>query len=399
MNDAVKVTIVGGGSSAHLLIPLLDTSGLKVSILTSRPSEWDDTIYVDYCNENNEVLERFSGRLDKVSGNPKDVIPQADVVILCMPVYQYRSALKRIAPHVSSDRETFVGTVYGQGGFDWMLREAFSGYKCKHVVGFAVGLLPWICRVKEYGSVGITYGPKHKNVVALTDKNKFDWLNDKVLRKMSEEHFGSGEFLLSDNFISLTLSVDNQIIHPSRCYALSGLSEVWADLEDVPFFYRDFDDESAAVLRGVDLEYTQIRKSIRERFNGLDYSDMLDYLSLERLSYGSSNTDIKKSFVESSTLGAIKPPLIKRGGGYYIDSEHRFFLDDINYGLCIAKWFAEKLGVSTPCIDSIVEWVEIVRGVSFSSGEDENAGRMIRDDLGTPSCYGIESVEEALGLI
>ena len=43
-SENLTVTIVGGGSSAHVLIPLLSSSGYAVNILTSRPDQWSENI-------------------------------------------------------------------------------------------------------------------------------------------------------------------------------------------------------------------------------------------------------------------------------------------------------------------------------------------------------------------
>ena len=78
----------------------------------------------------------------------------------------------------------------------------------------------------------------------------------------------------------------------------------------------------------------------------------LDYLALERLSYQSENSDIRDSFATSATLGAIKPPTLQQeDGNWAIDTNHRFFTDDIGYGLCITKWVADQLGLTVPTID------------------------------------------------
>eukprot|EP01083_Nonionella_stella_P255948 877840_1 len=92
------------------------------------------------------VKKRFTGTCKRDS-DPSQVVPDADAIILCMPVHQYRSALKRIAPYINKGkREVFVGTIYGQGGFNWMVHEVEREHKMTNVVTFAVGLIPWICR-------------------------------------------------------------------------------------------------------------------------------------------------------------------------------------------------------------------------------------------------------------
>ena len=51
--------------------------------------------------------------LEKISDNPNDVIPTADFIILCMPVSKYRVALDNIAPYVNTDKDIFLGVIYG----------------------------------------------------------------------------------------------------------------------------------------------------------------------------------------------------------------------------------------------------------------------------------------------
>lgn len=71
-----------------------------------------------------EVLNTVKGSITTISSDPAKVIPQADIIVLCMPVHQYRDALNRLAPYVSrKKKDVFVGTVYGQAGFNWMVHE------------------------------------------------------------------------------------------------------------------------------------------------------------------------------------------------------------------------------------------------------------------------------------
>lgn len=105
----IDVTVVGGGNSAHVLIPLLTATGHNVSLMTSRPDEWNEKIYCDLINMDGEVTKTFVGKCQKISKDPLDVIPNADAIILCLPVHQYRDALDRIAPHINKNKS--VSTV------------------------------------------------------------------------------------------------------------------------------------------------------------------------------------------------------------------------------------------------------------------------------------------------
>jgi len=241
------ITIVGGGSSAHALIPFLSDKDREIRLLTSKPKKWNRNINLEWRDSKNKVLKEFNGVLSSVSDKEEEVIVNSDVIIFCMPVYKYREALNNIGKYISDG--TTIGTVYGQGGFNFMVNEIKSKYNLKSIVTFAIGLIPWICRIKEYGKVGITYGAKSINIVTFDNIDKYYDLK-KLFNDMCFKWFHKGEFKLSDNFISLTLSVDNQIIHTSRLYGLfKRYGGDWDSLENVPYFYRDYDDLSAITLQ------------------------------------------------------------------------------------------------------------------------------------------------------
>ena len=61
-----QLVVCGGGNSAHTLIPLLNDSIFEVSIYTSRPEEWSETIELEWHNPNGEImgklLDNWKGR-------------------------------------------------------------------------------------------------------------------------------------------------------------------------------------------------------------------------------------------------------------------------------------------------------------------------------------------------
>ena len=209
-----RVTIVGGGASAHVLIPFLSGAGHSVQLLTRRPDRWSEEIRLELQTIDEEVERVFNGNLARVSAEPGEVIPSSDVVILCMPVCRYREALRQLAPHLARDREVAIGTIYGQAGFNWMTGEIEREHGLENLTTFAIGLIPWICRVREYGSVGVTYGCKAVNLVAVSPRDRFPALNTRFFHDVCARWFGRGAFELADSFLSITLSV-GQPDHPS----------------------------------------------------------------------------------------------------------------------------------------------------------------------------------------
>ena len=405
--ESLTTCIVGGGSSAHVLIPFLSENGHRVTLLTRRPKEWHQVIYCDVHNNEDGTVTTHAGTLDRASDDPADVIPDADFILLCMPVHQYRPALNRLAPFLHRTKTVYVGTIYGQGGFNWMVHndiEKQHGYT-NNIVTYAIGSIPWICRTQEYGLRVANYGGKKVNLIAVSPQSQFERLNHLLLQDISEKPLGKGKFRLTCSFLSLTLSVDNQIIHPARCYGLwlqNNCNGKWPSQEQVPFFYRDFDQRSADLLRRLDDEYTLIRNALRRRFPERDWKYMLSYLELERLNHHSTNVDILISLKGSQQLSKIQTPTVPGPDGVSrrLDVNFRFFTDDIAYGLLIAKWMAEKLDVATPIIDEVIVWAQNVRREYFINREGRIDTKWCLEQgkfyTGIPDGYGMTKLEQLL---
>lgn len=387
-----KVSIIGGGNSAHALIPLLSKANYKVNLLTRKPESWKQNIYLEYQSETGEVKEIFEGNLDIISNDPAKILADTDFIILCLPVSQYKNALDRIAPFIDKRKKIYLGTIYGQGGFNWMVDEIKRKFDLQNLVTFAIGLIPWVARIKSYGKSGITYGPKARNVAAVYPAEEFNTLKDTFFHDLCYKWFNTGEFYQAKNFISITLSVDNQIIHPSRMYGLFLKNpEGWIRKDQVPFFYKDYDDLSSELLKRLDDDYSKIREKITISNPNEDYRYMLDYLSLEVFSYNSTNKNIKSSFTNSKTLRLIETPVVRNNKNRLeLNKNHRFFTDDIFYGLCIAKWFAEQLSIDVPMIEEILEWAQKILEISLVK-----SGKLIDNctfngiEAGTPNKYQI----------
>lgn len=398
-----KLVICGGGNSSHVLIPFLRDSIFDLYVYTSRPNQWSNTIELEWQDASRRVLDVLSGTIVGASNNPKELFPQADYVVFCMPVHKYRVALHQIAPYLNKNKPVFLCTLYSQGGWNWMVNEIKKEYNLNNIITFAFGLIPWICRIKDYGHKGVVYGlSKKANFAAISPDCYFEQVTKELIEPVCWNSIVHERVEQSKSFISLTMSADNQIIHPSRCLGLYKVyGKEWDDRELVPWFYKDWDDLSSEILKAVDSEYTKIRNGFKSRYTEIDFSYMRDYLELERYGYDSNIDDIKASFTDFGTLDTIATPVTQNERGKWeIDRKHRFFLDDIFYGNCIAKWMAEQLNIETPTIDEILDWAQNARGERII----DKCHKLILDspDLckeyvtGIPSVYGFKSIDDCL---
>jgi len=291
--------------------------------------------------------------------------------------------------------------VYGQAGFNWMVHAIEKEHKLENTVAFAIGSIPWICRTKKYGKTVTNYGGKEVNTVAVTPADRFDKLNQIFLQDISVRPLGVGAFRQTCSFLCLTMSVDNQVIHPARCYGLwKRYGGKWASQQQVPYFYRDFDEQSAENIRKLDGDYTAIRQAIRKRFPDRTFKYMLNYVDLERLNHKSNHVDILASLRDSQQLASIKTPTIEtEQNEFVLNTKHRFFTDDIPYGLLIAKWLAEQLEVTVPFVDEVIMWAQTLRGERFLNDDGTiNRSYCLKDKCvcGIPESYGIDRFEDIL---
>ena len=90
----------------------------------------------------------------------------------------------------------------------------------------------------------------------------------------------------------------------------------------------------------------------------------------------------------------IDSPMIEVEGGYIPDKNSRYFIEDIQFGLCILKAFAELLNVNTPEIDKVATW-----GQNFLGKEYIVNGKLSGKDvseLTIPQNRGINTKEELI---
>ena len=154
-------------------------------------------------------------------------------------------------------------------------------------------------------------------------------------------------------------------------------------------------------MEGLDSDYSKIRETIKFRYPNKKFKHMVDYLTLEYFSHKYWSKDVKDSILSSETLHSITTPVVQNEKGTWeIDENHRFFLDDIYYGNCIAKWMAEQLKIETPTIDEILRWAQDVRNEKIIN--ENNQLIICSPDLtkpfksGIPTVYGFTRIDDCI---
>ena len=127
MEPVFQVTFAGGGNLACASIATIghNNPNWKINIMTRRPEAFNHEIVAYTAKSAWESKGNLVGRINKVSSDPKEVIPGSQIVIICSPAHTKPQILTDIKDHL--DDGCLLGSIFGQGAFDWQAQHALGG--------------------------------------------------------------------------------------------------------------------------------------------------------------------------------------------------------------------------------------------------------------------------------
>ena len=321
----IKVCICGGGSLGHVCAAVLASGGAEVRILSGHPGSWSGT--VEATDPDGKV---FKGPLACVSSSPEDAVKGADIVLLCVPGYLIEKTLRDIKPFIGN---AAVGTVVSSTGFFFFAHDLLGA----DAPLFGFQRVPYIARVREYGSSALLLGYKKSLLAALENLPLgFAKTLESLFRTPVE---------VADSFLQVSLTNSNPILHTGRLYSLFNGRENQV-LDHNILFYREWTDESSRILIDMDAEFFRLLDALDVKGipTLLEYYDSTDAASLTR---------------KISSIPAflnITSPMVQVPGGWKADFGSRYFTEDFPFGLRWIKELAEKNNIETPVIDKVYDW-------------------------------------------
>lgn len=327
----MNITICGGGSLGHVCVGVLSShSDVSVRLLTNHPEKWNSCITVMDING-----FQYNGKLEKITSNPEDVIPDSDMVLFCLPGFLIEQTLEQIKPFLNA--ATMVGTIVSSTGFFFFAHKVL-GEKAK-LFGFQ--RVPFIARVSEYGQSANLLG--YKSGLAIAAENIE---NKSAFVEFVSRLFKTPTNLLS-SFYEACLTNSNPILHTGRLYSM------WHDWDGTPYdhcilFYKEWTEDAARWLVNMDAEFMRLLDKLP--MNPKAVPPLLEYYE---------STDAKSLAAKLSSIKAfetIKAPMKETGKGWVPDFESRYFTEDFPFGLRFIVDLARKHGVETPKIDIVYEW-------------------------------------------
>ncbi|MCB9797209.1 MAG: NAD/NADP octopine/nopaline dehydrogenase family protein [Alphaproteobacteria bacterium] len=401
----MKVVLCGGSNGSHVLAATLGgRPDVDLHLLTRRPEAWQAQVS---CTEHVAPVEavpwlpwqRQREHVGTVTAHAWSAAPQvlvdADLVLLVGPVHAHRPMLERVLPHLRP-RPVLLGTLYAQGGFNWLVDDVAAqlGVDLSPVTRFGLQHYPFLCKADRYGQHAHLYGRFPALRMAATGDA------DAAARAL--------ESLLARpvtrlRWLSCTLTLSNQILHPAITWGL--LRERGADtrFEAPPPFYGSCTVEAAGKLAAL---IDEIRRLGRALDPGLEREIVGDPgvailmavqdrvpLRLHRRLAPLRDRAVKRMFAINQRLGPARLPTqpAPDGQGLVARVDSRFWLDDIPHGLCVLSGLAELVGLEVPVIRGMIREQQRWMGQRYLDAHDQ-----LVDPLTTsaPQRYGL-SLEQA----
>lgn len=329
----MKICICGGGNLGHVTAGFFAAQkDLQVSLLTTKPERWSQ--YLEVVDVNGKT---YKGKLEKISSEPKDVIPEADIILVCLPGFAIHDVLCNIAPNLNN--KTWVGTVVSSTGFFFEAMKVLP--KNQPLFGFQ--RVPFISRVINYGRVAELKGYKETLSVAVEQTDKRE-----EVRATLEKLFMTPTKLL-DSYYEVSLSNSNPLLHTARLYTMWKDWQPGMDYDENPEFYCDWTIEAAQLLIDMDEEFQELLRKI-----GLKEGSIPSVLKYYESSDAVSLADKLHSI--PAFKGISSPMIVNQFGKYEPDFSSRYFTEDFPYGMRFIVETAKAYNVNTPNIDKVYKW-------------------------------------------
>lgn len=335
----MNVLVVGGGNIGTLMAGGFSHKGHKVSVYTSRPEKWCKLIEV----YDEEKSSSYKAEISFITNDLKAAVNGQDVIFITLPSTAQEEFAEKLLPYVTKGIK--IGIVPGYGGSEFI----FSKHINMGAILFGFQRVHAIARLKEYGhSVRLTGHKAQLQVAAIPQNCTMD------IKEMVEELFEL-ETIALPNYLNVTLTPSNPILHTTRIYSMFKDYVEGATFTRNILFYREWTDEASRLLIECDNELQNICRKLKPM--------NLSFVKSLKVHYESNTVEeMTKKISNIKAFKSITSPMKEIDGRWIPDWQSRYFQADFPYGLFLIQQFGDIASVDTPYIDLIMEWFDTWNG-------------------------------------
>lgn len=327
----MNICICGGGNLGHVVSGYLGAkTNVNVGILTRHSERWTKQLEITLPDGSS-----VKGDLAVVTKEPQYIIPQADIVLLCLPGMYIRSEIEEIKPYLKPT--TIVGSIVSSTGFFFQTHELIPSQPT-----FGFQRVPFIARTEEYGHKAHLLGFKNSLNVVMENYADVEGLRSTL------EHLFDTPVNLLDSFYEVSLSNSNPLLHTSRLYTM------WKDWHEGIYypkqslFYEDWTVEAAQLYIDMDNEFQTLLRKLDVKEGAIP--PVLEY-------YESYDAESLCNKIKSiAAFKGIKSPMIETPNGWIPDTRSRYFMEDFGYGLKFIYQLVNCNSIESSNINKIYKW-------------------------------------------
>ena len=337
----MNVTVIGGGNVGTQLAVHCAAAGNNVTVYSSKPQLFGKHLTIS--NKSGRPL--LSADICRATADISEAVDNADMIIVTLPAFCMDDIAAKLLSYIRTG--LIILLVPGTGGSEFAFRE------CRRKGAVICGLqrVPSVARLVEYGKEVCAEGYRDCLYLAALPKEQTDKLCTIVSTFMSMECKPLPDYL------NLTLTPSNPILHTSRLRTIFKDYKEGRGYNSLPLFYEEWSDESSELLFEMDNEVQQLCALL----DGFD----LSYVKSLKIHYGCDLPSKLTAKIRSiSGFKGLKTPFKVIDGMLYPDLESRYFTADFPYGLAVIICIAELYGANIPKLRSVMEWYRSVCGCS-----------------------------------
>ena len=398
--------ILGGGNDAHIMASIMgsksnittnicSTFGNEMSILKENLKQSPYGITIKHADKSPDQV----GKLNKITNNLEEVVPEADVILFCVPAGFQEMYMRNLEPFLK--KGTILGAFPGATCFEIMAADILKN-KINDVTIFSGNTLPWACRINEFGKEVNLLGVKETMAIGTTPKKDEKKVCDILQKLLGNKRMEDG--ILKNSYpvfkttgiLGVTLQNINGLLHPPiLCGNMHNLKKDEYLKNDDYYFYQGVTNYTADLLSKVWDELLEIKNHFKKNYPEQDLEKCVHIFDWYKTTYPhtiSDNSNLKQCCRTNFAYKGLKYPLMETKNGFRPNYNNRYFQEDLPTGIVAIKGIADLVGIKTPAMDEVIYWAQ-----DLMSKEYIINGKLVGKDLidsRAPQKYGVKSIEE-----
>ena len=335
------MTVLGAGNSGFGLAAALALKEIEVCVFELPEfSQSIEPIIEQGGIRTRGIVGEGLVRISKVTTDVREALAHADVVLMSVPAIGYRRMALECAPHLG-DRHVVVLMPGNCGGALYFSSLVRGDGRNHGVVVAEASSFNLACKKDGPGSVWIR-GLKKGLPIAT-----FPACHTDRVAAVLQAFFPDVE--VAANVLETSLQNNNHIIHPPA--ALLNVGRFEKQGGDWSFFHEGMTQSVCRLMEAIDRERIQVCKAYNVR--------TLDVLESTIKFYG------HQGFGGATLYEALSTTPVHGASRAPASIEHRYFTEDIPYGLVPMARLADAAGIAVPTVRAMVDVVNGTTGQDF----------------------------------